>query len=79
MYVQKYFIHYNVTIRTILARNAQSYAVSSALKVSDSQQENRDILKLSLPEKAPSRLTRNICEFQAAHVWSMYYYVTAVL
>ena len=52
MYVQKYFIHYNVTIKTISARNAQSYAVSSALKVSDSQQENKDILKFSLTEKS---------------------------
>ena len=35
---------------------------------------------LNLSEKKPQiKLTREICEFQAAYLWGMYHYVTAVL
>ena len=68
MKLNKYFIHYNVTIKTISARNPQGHAVPSALKVSDSQQESRAIFTVSLSEKAPTRLIREICEFQAVYL-----------
>ena len=48
----KYFIEYNVTIKTISARNVQSHALSSALKVSDSQQEITYIFTVNLSEKS---------------------------
>ena len=76
--ISKYFIHYNVTRKTISARNAQSHAVSSSSKVSDSQQENI-FLRLSYLKKPPTRLTRKICEFQFLDLWGTYHYITAVL
>ena len=48
-------------------------------KIFSSAKSCGDIFMLNLSEKAPTRLTRKICEFEAAYLSDMYYYITAAL
>ena len=45
--ISKITLDYNATIKTIPAWNAQNHPVTSALEVSDSQQESRDNIMLN--------------------------------
>ena len=42
--------------------------------------KKKDIfLCLTYLKKTPTKLTRNVCEFQAAYLWGMYHCITAVV